>query len=102
MWIGCARIAYGARNATKQNWYATTPPGDLVAHDQRGAEQHRDVGLQRDPRREPEQATELAVDRAEGGAQPEPGPQERDRRHADEADDAERAPDGEHELLGAW
>ena len=26
MWIGCARIAYGARNATKQNWYATTPP----------------------------------------------------------------------------
>ena len=26
VWIGWARIAYGARNATKQNWYATTPP----------------------------------------------------------------------------
>ena len=75
-------------------------PGDLVAHDDRGAEQHRDVGLQRDPRREPEQATELAVDRAERGAQAEAGPQQRDRRHADEADDAERAADGEHELLG--
>ena len=47
-------------------------PGDLVAHHQRGAEQHRDVGLQRDPRREPEQPAQLAVDRAEGRAQTEP------------------------------
>ena len=74
--------------------------GDLVAHHQRGAEQHRDVGLQRDPRREPEQAPELAVDRAERRAEAEPAAQERDRRHRDEADDAERAADGEHELLG--
>ena len=74
--------------------------GDLVAHDHRGAEQDRDVGLQRDPRREPQQAAELAVDRAEGRAETEPRPQERDHRHADEADDPERAPDGEDELLG--
>jgi hypothetical protein len=75
-------------------------PGDLIAHHERGAEQDGDVGLERDPRRQPQQPAQLAVDRAEAGTEAEPRAQQRDRRHPDEADHAERAADREHELLG--
>ena len=75
-------------------------PGDLVPHHQRGAEQHRDVGLQGDPGREPEQPAQLAVDGAERGAQAEAGTQQRDRGHRDEPETPSVPPIAEHELLG--
>ena len=92
VWIGCARIAYGARNATKQNWYATTPPATWLPMTIAAPSRTATSGCSADPRREPEQPTELAVDRAEGRrGSGTPTAASATDGHADEADDAERA-----------
>ena len=102
VWIGCARIAYGARNATKQNWYATTPPATWLPITSAAPSRTATSGCSATHAESQSRRRSLRSTAPSVARETEARAQERDRRHADEADDPERAADGEHQLLVEW
>ena len=99
--IGWASTAYGARKNTNATWYATTPPGDTVAPDDRRAQQHARARVQQHaPNREPSEPRQRGVAPVPTRAHGEAGPARGDHEDADVGDHTAGARGRQQQLLG--